>query len=85
MFTNLAASNNKLVSIVKDYGIMTFGLFLFAMAWILFIIPAEIAGGGISGVAAVVYYATKLPVSITYFLINIVLVLIAIQYLLKNT
>lgn len=84
MFTNLVASNSKLVSIVKDYGIMTFGLFLFAMAWVLFIIPAEIAGGGISGVAAVVYYATKIPVSITYFSINIVLVLIAIKILGAN-
>jgi uncharacterized membrane-anchored protein YitT (DUF2179 family) len=63
---------------------MTFGLFLFAMAWILFIIPAEIAGGGISGVAAVVYYATGLPVSITYFSINIVLVVIAIKILGAN-
>lgn len=60
---------------------MTFGLFLFSMAWSLFVIPAEIAGGGISGVAAVVYYATKIPISITYLAINAVLVIIAIKFL----
>lgn len=84
MFTKLFATNNKLVKKIQDYGIMTFGLFLFAMAWTLFVIPAEIAGGGISGVAAVVFYATKIPVSITYFSINIVLVLVAIKFLGAN-
>ena len=80
MFTELL-SNNGMLKLVKDYSIMTFGLFIFAMGWVLFLIPAEITGGGISGVAAVVYYASNIPVSITYFIINIFLVLIAIKIL----
>lgn len=84
MFTEMLSANTKVARVVKDYTIMVFGLFLFAMAWLVFIIPAEIAGGGISGVAAVVFYATKLPISITYFSINIVLVLIAIKILGAN-
>lgn len=84
MFTGMSLSNTKIKRVLQDYIIMTFGLFLFAMAWVLFIIPAEIAGGGISGVAAVVFYASKVPVSITYFVINIFLVLIAIKVLGAN-
>ncbi len=84
MVSKMLSANKKLVSIVKDYAIMTFGLFLFAMAWTLFIVPAEITGGGISGVAAVVFYATKIPISITYLAINFVLVLIAIKVLGAN-
>lgn len=84
MFTEMLTSNRKLVKLVKDYGIMTFGLFLFTMAWVLFIIPAEIAGGGISGVAALVFYASSIPISITYFSINIILVIIAIKILGAN-
>ena len=84
MFTKLFATHRNLIKIIQDYGIMTFGLFLFSMAWTMFVIPAEIAGGGISGVAAVVFYATKIPVSLTYFSINIVLVLIAIKFLGAN-
>ncbi|WP_321346828.1 YitT family protein [uncultured Draconibacterium sp.] len=84
MFTKLFATHRNLMKIIQDYGIMTFGLFLFSMAWTMFVIPAEIAGGGISGVAAVVFYATKIPVSLTYFAINIVLVLIAIKFLGAN-
>ncbi len=84
MITGMFLQNTKIKRVLQDYIIMTFGLFLFAMAWVLFIIPAEIAGGGISGVAAVVFYASKVPVSITYLGINIFLVLIAIKVLGAN-
>ncbi|MEN8116686.1 MAG: YitT family protein [Bacteroidota bacterium] len=81
MFTEILSANNKVAKLVQDYLIITFGLLIFAMGWILFIIPAEITGGGISGVAAVIFYATKIPISISYFAINIVLVLVAIKIL----
>jgi len=84
MFTKMLAANRNLARIIQDYAIMTFGLFLFAMAWEVFIIPAQITGGGITGVSAVVYYATGIPVSITYLSINAVLVLIAIKVLGAN-
>lgn len=74
----------KLSTTIKDYTIITFGLLLFTVGWVVFIIPAEITGGGISGVAAVVYYATKIPVSITFLVINAVLVLVAIKILGAN-
>jgi uncharacterized membrane-anchored protein YitT (DUF2179 family) len=54
------------------------------MGWVLFLIPAEITGGGISGVAAVVYYATNIPISVTYVSINAILVLVAIKILGAN-
>lgn len=84
MFTEMLAANRSLVKVIEDYAIMTFGLFLFAMAWEVFIIPAQITGGGITGVSAVVYYATGFPVSLTYLAINVVLVLIAIKILGAN-
>lgn len=84
MFTEMLSANRNLVRIIQDYAIMTFGLFLFAMAWEVFIIPAQITGGGITGVSAVVYYATGIPVSITYLAINVVLVLIGIKVLGAN-
>lgn len=84
MFTKTISANSKLARVLKDYLIMTLGLLVFAMGWILFIIPAEINGGGISGVAAVIFYATGFPVSITYLAINVILVLIAIKILGAN-
>ena len=84
MFTKLIVTNTKMASSVKDYLIITFGLFVFAFGWLVFLIPAEITGGGISGVATVVFFATGIPVGLSYFAINIVLVLIAIKILGAN-
>lgn len=57
---------------------MFLGSLLFALGWTLFLIPAEINGGGISGVGALVYYVTGVPAGITYLAVNAVLVVIAI-------
>lgn len=84
MFTEMVQMNNRIGAAIKDYSIITFGLLVYAMGWLLFLIPAEITGGGISGVAAVVYFATKMPVSITFLAINVVLVLVAIKILGAN-
>jgi uncharacterized membrane-anchored protein YitT (DUF2179 family) len=70
----------KLINI-EDYIAITLGLVMFSLAWTLFIIPAQITGGGVSGIGAVLYYATGIPVGITYFLVNILLVAIAIKVL----
>ena len=74
----------KFGSAVKDYVIITFGLMTYVAGWVVFLIPAEITGGGITGVGAVLYYATKIPVSVTFLAVNVVLVLIAIKILGAN-
>lgn len=63
---------------------MFLGSLLFALGWTLFLIPAEINGGGISGVGALVYYVTGVPAGITYLAVNAVLVVIAIIKLGAN-
>ena len=73
-----------MAEVIKDYIIITLGLLSFTMGWVLFLIPAEITGGGISGVGVVIYYATKIPVSISFLAINVVLVLVAIKILGAN-
>lgn len=65
----------------EDYFAITLGLVMFSLAWTLFIIPAQITGGGVSGIGAVLFYATGIPVGVTYFLVNIVLVAVAIRVL----
>lgn len=74
----------KMAEVIKDYVIITLGLLAFTAGWVLFLIPAEITGGGISGVAVVIFYATKIPVSVSFLAINVVLVLVAIKILGAN-
>lgn len=68
----------------RIYTIIIFGLFLYSLSWTAFLLPHKITGGGVSGIGALVYYATGFPVGYTYFLINIGLILIAIKVLGAN-
>uniref|UniRef100_UPI003216A674 YitT family protein n=1 Tax=uncultured Draconibacterium sp. TaxID=1573823 RepID=UPI003216A674 len=84
MVKEMLSRNARLTGIVKEYFIVTFGLLLYTAGWVLFLIPAEITGGGISGVAVVIYFATKIPVSVSYLVINAFLVIVAIKILGAN-
>ncbi|MFW6310053.1 MAG: YitT family protein [Prolixibacteraceae bacterium] len=71
----------KIKSAINDYIFITLGLLVFALGWVLFLIPAEITGGGISGLGAVIYYATNIPVGVTFLLANVLLVVVALKIL----
>ncbi len=71
----------KRIALIEDYLIITMGLLLYAVSWTLFILPAHITGGGVSGIGAVIYFASGFPIGVTYFLVNIVLVAIALKVL----
>jgi uncharacterized membrane-anchored protein YitT (DUF2179 family) len=65
----------------KIHVTITFGLILTAVGWMGFLIPAQITGGGISGVCALFFYATKFPVGISFLISNVFLILISIKIL----
>jgi uncharacterized membrane-anchored protein YitT (DUF2179 family) len=62
-----------IIPILKDYAIITLGLLIFAFAWVAFIIPNEIVGGGVSGISALLLYATGIRFEYTYFILNLLL------------
>jgi len=64
---------------VREYIIIALGLFMYAAAWKAFLLPHQIVGGGVTGIGALVYYATGLPISITYFVLNAILLAFAIK------
>jgi len=64
---------------VREYIFIAFGLLLFAGAWKALLLPHKITGGGVIGVGALIYYATNIPISVTYFAINFVLLAIAVK------
>ena len=68
----------------RTYTIIVFGLLIFSLGFTAFLLPHKITGSGVSGIGAIVYYATGFPVGYTYLLINICLLLIAIKVLGKN-
>lgn len=68
-------------STVKEYAIITAGILCYTFGWSLFLIPNNLVGGGVSGISAIVYYATGIKLGYTYFVINVVLLLIALKLL----
>ncbi len=75
--------NGIVFKTLKSYFIMTFGLFIFVFSWTAFLIPNEIAGGGVSGLASVIQYATGFEVSYSYLIINAILLFIGVLILGK--
>ena len=66
---------------VRDYVIITFGILVYAAGWVLFFIPYHITLGGVVGIGAITYYATGVPMQVTYFLINAALMVGALKFL----
>jgi len=66
---------------VRSYLIITLGLLLYTIAWTVFIIPNNMVGGGVTGASAIIQYCTGFNVSYSYFIINVVLLLIALKVL----
>ena len=71
----------KALSTLKSYAIITLGLLLYVVAWTVFIIPHHLVGGGVTGISAVIQYCTGFHVSYSFFIINTILLLIALKVL----
>jgi uncharacterized membrane-anchored protein YitT (DUF2179 family) len=64
---------------IKEYVTILLGLALYALGWTGFLLPHQITTGGVTGLAALIFFANGLPVAVTYFSINIVLLIISIR------
>lgn len=70
---------------LKEYVIITLGMLLYIVGWSVFLVPNQLVGGGVSGLASVVQYATNgaIKMGYTYFVVNVVLLIIA-MFILGN-
>lgn len=73
--------NESWFSVVKAYLLITFGVTLYALGWAMFLTPNSMIGGGVTGFSAILEYAFGLPISITYFILNILLLVIGTKIL----
>ena len=74
---------------IHDYLLITIGLVIYAFGWTAFILSNQIVTGGVTGVCALIFFSTGLPVSVSYISINLVLLVIAFKvqgakYLIKT-
>ena len=66
-------------STIKEYVLITIGLLIYVASWTTFLIPNQLVGGGVTGIATLIFYATGLPISISYLAFNIILIVIGLR------
>jgi len=65
----------------KDYFFITLGLVMYTIAFTVFLMPYQIVAGGVTGLSAIIYYATGFHLENTYIIINGLLLLMALKIL----
>ena len=71
--------SKKTYVLIREWIMIAIGLFMYAFAWKALLLPYQITGGGATGVAALVYYATGIPMFVVYLAINLVLLGVALK------
>ena len=66
---------------LRDYTMITIAMLSYAIGWGIFLLPNNITTGGMSGVASILYWATGIPVQLSYSTINGLLLLGALRIL----
>ena len=76
---------SKALKVLWDYVVMTLGTLTFVMAWTSFLIPNNLASGGLTGLTTILDYATNgaIPMDFTYALFNVVLLVAGFLFLGK--
>ena len=76
--------HNKVYKTIKEYSVMAFALALYVFSWTAFLIPNQITAGGVTGLSTILNYAFGLPVSLTYLVLNVVLLVAGTIIMVKG-
>lgn len=81
---SMTLSASKLWRSSKDYLFITFGVAIYALGFSAFILPNQVVIGGVTGIGTIVYFLTGIPVAITQYVLNIILLIIAYKVVGKQ-
>ena len=79
----MKVTKEKLMSEIRAYLLITFGLLIYTFAVTAFLAPHRMVGGGVTGISTIIYFLSGevIPIGYSYFVINFLLVAIAIKIL----
>ena len=71
---------------VKEYALIAVGISIYVLGWSTFLVSNNLVGGGVTGLASIIQYATKgvIKMGTSYFVINLGLLILALCTLGKN-
>ena len=77
--------NSKSILICfKEFSLITVGIVAYVLGWIIFLIPNNMIGGGVTGISSIIQYATGIKMGYPYFTINAGLLIAAVYLLGKG-
>jgi len=79
-------SRKTVFAAVKEYLLITLGIAMYVLGWTIFLVPNNLVGGGVTGIASILQYATDgaIKMGYTYFAVNAILLVIALFTLGKS-
>ncbi|MCR5277337.1 MAG: YitT family protein [Bacteroidales bacterium] len=82
----MKTTTKKALTFIKEYFLVTVGITLYVLGWSIFLVPNNLVGGGVTGLASIIQYATHgaIKIGTTYFVLNIGLLIAAIFTLGKG-
>ena len=77
----MSQEKSKLVAEIRDYVMIGIAMISYGIGWNIFLLPNNITTGGVPGIASVIFWGTNIPAQVSYFVINAILLLIALKIL----
>jgi len=78
---NITISRSDVSKELRDYVMITIAMLSYAIGWGIFLLPNNITTGGVAGVSSIFYWATGVPVQVSYSVINGILLVVAFHVL----
>lgn len=69
--------NSSILRTIKEYFLVALGISLYVVGWVIFLIPNNLVGGGVTGIGTIIQYATGFNVGYSFFIINGILLIAA--------
>lgn len=63
---------------IREYLLLTVGILMYVVGWVVFLLPNNLVGGGVTGISSIIQYATNIRMGYTYFVFNAILLVTAI-------
>lgn len=70
-------NRKSLLTTIKEWVLITLGILIYTAGWSIFLTPNNLVGGGVSGISAIIQYATGIKMGFTYLVINAILLIIS--------
>ncbi|MDE6308574.1 MAG: YitT family protein [Muribaculaceae bacterium] len=73
----MTLNSHKLWLSAQDYVLIVLGIFIYAFGFTAFILPEKVVIGGVTGLGSLVYFIFGVPVAISQYAFNLILIAMA--------